>query len=254
MASLTGKVALVTGGSRGIGRSIALALARDGAFVIVHYASNRDAAEAVLAQITEGGGQGCIAAADLSAADGPETLFAAIGEALGPRGNPPIDILVNNAGTGLGRDVTAITPEEYDAVFALNVKAPLFLAQKAAERMPAGGRIINISSVVGHMAFGGGFVAYGATKAALDYMTVSMAATLGPRGITVNAVAPGATATDFLGDAMKSEAFVASMAATTALRAVGQPGDIAEVVAFLASPAGKWVTGTRVVASGGTLL
>ncbi len=155
---------------------------------------------------------------------------------------------------GMGRDLLSISPEDYDAVFALNVKAPLFVAQAAAERMPQGGRIINITSVVGEMAFGGGFVAYGASKAALDYMSVSMAATLGPRGITVNSVVPGATATDFLGDAMKSEAFVASMAATTALRAVGQPGDIAEVVAFLASPAGKWVTGSRVVASGGTML
>ncbi|MET0241612.1 MAG: SDR family oxidoreductase [Sphingobium sp.] len=254
MGMLTGRIALVTGASRGIGRSIALALARDGAFVIVHYASDRDAARSVLAAIVDDGGEGAIARADLIAADGVATLFAAIAEALEPRGNPPVDILVNNAGTGMGRDLLSISPEEYEQVFALNVRAPLFVAQAAAERMPKGGRIINISSVVGHMAFGGGFVAYGATKAALDYMSVAMAATLGARGITVNSVAPGATATDFLGDAMKSEAFVASMAAITALGAVGQPGDIAEVVAFLASPAAKWVTGTRVVASGGTLL
>jgi 3-oxoacyl-[acyl-carrier protein] reductase len=254
MGSLANKVALVTGASRGIGRAIALKLGAEGAFVIVHYAAARDRAEAVVAEIVAAGGAGCIAGADLTVTDGVETLFAAIAAQLEPRGDPPIDILVNNAGIGMGRDLLSISPAEYDAVFALNVRAPLFVAQAAAQRMPEGGRIINISSVVGHMAFGGGFVAYGATKAALDYMSRSMAATLGPRGITVNSVAPGATATDFLGDAMQSEAFVASMAATTALRAVGQPGDIADVVAFLASPAARWITGTLVVASGGTLL
>lgn len=254
MGSLAGKIALVTGASRGIGRAIALKLASEGAFTIVHYGTARNQANAVLAEIEAAGGSGCVAGADLGVTDGVATLLVAVAEQLAPRGSPPIDILVNNAGIGMGRDLTSIAPEEYDRVFAINVKAPLFVAQAAAQHMPVGGRIINITSVVGQMAFGGGFVVYGASKAALDYMTVSMVATLGPRGITVNSVVPGATATDFLGDAMKSEAFVASMAATTALRAVGQPCDIAEVVAFLASPAGRWVTGSRVVASGGTSL
>jgi NAD(P)-dependent dehydrogenase (short-subunit alcohol dehydrogenase family) len=254
MKPLAGKIALVTGASRGIGRSIALALARDGAFVIVHYGAAQDLAEAVLAEIDGAGGAGCIAGADLGTPEGVATLVAAVTEELSERGLPPVDILVNNAGIGLSATLMTVTPETFDRVFAVNAKAPLFLAQAFAEPMPAGGRIINITSVVAQLAFGGGNIAYGATKAALDYMTVSMAALLGPRGITVNSVVPGATATDFMGDAMQNEQFVKAMASIAALNAVGQPGDIAEVVAFVASPAAKWMTGSRVVASGGTQL
>lgn len=251
MTALTGKTALVTGASRGIGREIAIKLARDGAFVLIHYATGRDAALGVLDEI---GGAGCVVAADLAATDAADTLFAAVDAALAEHGRTGIDILVNNAGIGMGRDILSITPEEYDRVFAINARAPLFVAQAAIRRMGEGGRIINISSVVGKKAFGGGFVAYGATKAALDYMSVSMAAALGPRGITVNAVAPGATATDFMGDAMEHPEMVRSMASIAALNAVGKPGDIAEVVAFIASPAARWITGARIEASGGTLL
>ncbi|HEX7855808.1 MAG TPA: SDR family oxidoreductase [Sphingobium sp.] len=254
MSILAGKTALVTGGSRGIGRQVALKLARDGAFVIVHYASNVQAAREVLAEIEGSGGAGCIVAADLGAADAVPILFAAIDTALAERDRTGIDILVNNAGIGMQGDVLTISPADYDRVFAINAKAPLFVAQAALERMGEGGRIINISSVVGRKAFGGGYVAYGATKAALDYMSISMAAALGSRGITVNSVAPGATATDFMGAALDNEEMMRGMGTIAALNAVGQPGDIAEVVAFLASPAARWVTGTRVEASGGTLL
>ncbi|MET0364032.1 MAG: SDR family oxidoreductase [Sphingobium sp.] len=254
MSALAGKTALITGASRGIGRQVARKLARDGAFVIIHYGSNRDAAQQVLGEIAQAGGAGCIVGADLGSADAVPALFTAIDALLKEYDRAGIDIVVNNAGIGLRADVLSISPEDYDRVFALNAKAPLFIAQAAAQRMPDGGRIINISSVVGQKAFGGGYVAYGATKAALDYMTVSMAATLGPRGITVNSVAPGATATDFMGDALNDAEMMRSMGSIAALNAVGDPGDIAEVVAFLASPAARWVTGTRVEASGGTLL
>ncbi|HEX7871974.1 MAG TPA: SDR family oxidoreductase [Sphingobium sp.] len=254
MTTLAGKTALVTGASRGIGRQVALKLAREDAFVLVHYGTNRDAAEQVLGKISGAGGEARIVGADLGAPDAVSGLFTAIDAILAERGGASIDILVNNAGIGVRADVLSIRPEDYDRVFAINTKAPLFIAQAAAQRMPAGGRIINISSVVGQKAFGGGYVAYGATKAALDYMTVSMAASLGSRGITVNSVAPGATATDFMGDALNDADMVRSMASIAALNAVGQPGDIAEVVAFLASPAARWVTGTRVEASGGSLL
>ncbi|MFT3968144.1 MAG: SDR family oxidoreductase [Sphingobium sp.] len=254
MTALAGKTALVTGASRGIGRAIALRLARDGAFVIIHYGARRDAAQAVLAEIEGAGGAGCIVGADLSAAGAVDALFADIDAGLAERGRAGVDILVNNAGIGLQRDLLSVEAEAFDRLFAVNVRAPLFVAQAAVPRMGEGGRIINITSVVGRKAFGGAFVVYGATKAALDYMSLSMAATLAGRGITVNSVAPGATATDFLGGAQDDPEAVRGMAAIAALNALGQPGDIAEVVAFLASPAARWVTGTRVEASGGTLL
>jgi len=254
MAALNGKIALVTGAGRGIGRQVALRLARDGAFIIVHYGASRDRAEAVVAEIEAAGGQGFTAGGDLAEPDAATLLFAAVDAGLQARNRAGIDILVNNAGIGLQRDVTGITPEEFDRVFAINVRAPLFIAQEAARRMGEGGRIINISSIVGENAFGGYFVGYGATKAALNYMTVSMAASLGPRGITVNAVAPGATATEFVGDMMQHAEIVERLKAETALRAIGDPHDIASAVALIASPDSKWITGEVIRASGGAQL
>jgi 3-oxoacyl-[acyl-carrier protein] reductase len=254
MKALAGKTALVTGAGRGIGKEIAIRLARDGALVIVHYGSSREAAEAVVAEIERGGGHAFAVGAELSEPGSVKQLFRAIDAELGARGIEGIDILVNNAGIGLQAGLMTVTPEEFDRVFAVNARAPLFIAQEAARRMEAGGRIINISSMVGHRAFGGSYIAYGATKAALDYMTISMAAVLGPRGITVNAVAPGATNTDFVGDMMANEAIVARLKADTALGEVGDPRDIAAAVALLASPDSKWITGERIRASGGAQL
>ena len=254
MAVLTGKTALVTGAGRGIGREIALRLARDGACIIVHYGSSREAAASVVADIESGGGQGFAVGADLADSKAVRQLFSVIDAELGRRGIEGIDILVNNAGIGMPRDLMTITEEDFDRVFAINTKAPLFIAQEAAKRMRAGGRIINISSMVGNRAYGGFAIAYGATKAALDYMTVAMAAALGSRGITVNAIAPGATETDFVGDMMANEQVVSRLKAETALGAVGDPRDIASAVALVASPDSKWITGERIRASGGTLL
>jgi 3-oxoacyl-[acyl-carrier protein] reductase len=251
---LAGKIALVTGAGRGIGKEVALRLARDGAFLIVHYGASGDRAEAVLAEIKSLGGEGFTACADLAEPDAAATLFAAVDAGLQSHGKQGIDILVNNAGIGLQRDVTSITGEDYDRVFAVNLRAPLFIAQEAAKRMGEGGRIINITSVVGENAFGGYFVGYGATKAALNYMTTSMAASLGPRGITVNAVAPGATATEFVGDMMNMPEVIERLKADTALRAIGQPADIASAVALIASPDSKWITGEVIRASGGAAL
>ena len=254
MAVLSGKTALVTGAGKGIGREIALRLARDGAFVIVHYGKSRAGAEAVLAEIQAAGGKGFTVAADLAKAGAVEALFVAIDGELGRAGLNGIDILVNNAGIGMPRNMDDITPAEFDEVFTVNTKASLFVAQQAAKRMGEGGRIINISSMVGNKAYGGFAIAYGASKAAIDYMSVAMAVHLGPRGITVNSIIPGATDTDFIGDAMKNEPMVAQLRAETALRAIGDPRDIASAVAMIASPDSKWVTGECIRASGGTLL
>jgi 3-oxoacyl-[acyl-carrier protein] reductase len=250
MAVLSGKTALVTGAGKGIGREIALRLARDGAFVIVHYGKSHAGAEAVLSEIQAGGGKGFVVGADLAKPGAVEALFAATDAA----GLNRIDILVNNAGIGMPRNMDDITPAEFDEVFTVNTKASLFVTQQAAKRMGAGGRIINISSMVGNKAYGGFAIAYGASKAAIDYMSVAMAVHLGPRGITVNSIVPGATDTDFIGDAMKNEPMVAQLKAETALRAIGDPRDIASAVAMIASPDSKWVTGECIRASGGTLL
>jgi NAD(P)-dependent dehydrogenase (short-subunit alcohol dehydrogenase family) len=253
MTTLAGKTALVTGASRGIGREIALRLARDGAFLIVHYGSARDKAEAVLAEIKRDGGAGCVVGADLAGPNGVTHLFAGVDAALAEHHRDGIDILVNNAGIGLMRDIATVSEAEFDRVFAINVRAPLFIAQQAIQRMPDGGRIINISSVVAEKAFGGYHVAYGATKAALNYMTVAMAASLGARKITVNAIAPGATDTDFMGGGLTEEV-ASGIAASTALGAVGDAADVARAVALIASPDSRWITGERIRASGGMLL
>ena len=253
MTTLAGKTALVTGASRGIGRAIALRLAREGAFVIVHYGTRADKAEAVLAAIAGDGGHGTVVGADLAEPDGVARLFAGVDAGLAGHGRAEIDILVNNAGIGLMADVTGITEADYDRVFALNAKAPLFVAQQVLRRMPDGGRIINISSVVARQAFGGFHIAYGATKAALDYMTIAMAASLGPRGITVNTIAPGATDTDFMGGGLTEE-MARGIAAQTALGAVGDAEDVARAVMLIASPDSRWITGEIIRASGGMML
>jgi 3-oxoacyl-[acyl-carrier protein] reductase len=254
MATFTGKTALVTGGSRGIGRAIALRLARDGALVVVHYGSDEAAAAAVVAEVGAAGGRALAVGADLARADSIAPLFAAIDAGLAALGAGGIDILVNNAGISMRRDFFTITPEEFDRVFAIDARAPLFVAQAAAARMKEGGRIINISSMVASRTYGGMSIAYGASKAALEYMTRAMASSLGPRGITVNAVAPGATVTEFTRTLFQDEAFAARMKADAALGRLGEAGDIANVVAMLASPDSQWVTGELVRASGGLLL
>lgn len=249
-ASLDGKLALVTGASRGIGRAIALKLAGEGALVALHYGANADAAKGVLAEIEAAGGSGFLLQADVKDVAAITAMFGALDTEMANRGRSGIDILVNNAGIGVQGDVETTTEADFDAVFATNVKGLLFVSQHAVPRMLDGGRIINISSMVGHNAYPGA-IAYAATKAAVDSMTLSMAQGLGVRSITVNAVAPGATDTDFIGFIMGNEAIVAHLKAQTALGAIGRAPDIAEIVAFLASDAARWITGERIRASGG---
>ena len=249
-STLAGKTALVTGASRGIGRATALKLARDGALVAVHYGSNAQAAAQVLREIEEAGGQGFLLRADVKQVAEITAMFEALDSELARRSIDKVDILVNNAGICVTGSVETITEDGFDDVFATNVRGVLFVTQQALPRLRDGGRIINLSSMVGHTACPGS-IAYGATKAAVDSLTLSMAQDLGPRRITVNAVAPGATDTDFISFIMDDEQIVSGLKEITALRDIGKAEDVASVIAFLASDAAQWITGERVRASGG---
>ncbi|MEY2228020.1 MULTISPECIES: SDR family oxidoreductase [Streptomyces] len=244
------RTALVTGGSRGIGRAIAERLAADGVTVVLTYASDEAAALESARRIAEDGGRAFTLRAELGSPGSAAALWAAYDE-LGLDG---VDIIVNNAGIGLPIPLGEITEEDFDRVFAVNVRAPFFVVQEALGRLRDGGRIINISSGAARIAMPE-ILAYGATKGALDTLTLNLAKALGARGITVNSVAPGIVDTDvnagWLRGNAEAEAHAASL---SALGRVGRPEDIADVVGFLASDAARWVTGRVVDATGGSAL
>ena len=250
MANLTEKTALVTGASRGIGAAIAERLAADGALVAVHYGSNDAAANATVAKIEGNGGRAFAVRAELGIAGDVETLFAGLERGLGGR---PLDILVNNAAImSYQSSVENATLEDFERVLAVNVRAPLFITQRALRVMPDGGRIVNVSSGVTWFAIPE--VVYAMTKGALNVMTRSLALTQGHRGITVNAVSPGITATDMNGWLTESQEAQKKVAAMTALGRHGQPADIADAVAFFASNDGRWVSGQILEVNGGLFL
>lgn len=237
--ALAGKTALVTGAGRGIGRSIALRLARDGARVAVHYGSSADAARQTVTEIAEAGGDAFAIRGRLGVPGDAEALWAAFDEHA-----DGLDILVNNAGVLGGRVPFADVDEPaYDEVFAVNTKAPFFLAQKGLPRLRDGGRIVNISTRFTHGARVPELMAYAMSKAAVDSFTATLAKQLGPRGITVNAVGPGATNTDMNTARLATADRRAAVAALSPLNRVAQPDDIADIVTFLASDDGRWVTG-----------
>jgi len=251
MTKLSGKVALVTGSSRGIGRAIAKRLAKDGALVIVNYAGNVDAANSLVEEIMGAGGEAVAIQARLGSASATEKLFSDFENALASRGRERrIDILVNNAGAGHFGKMSDATEQDFDDVFVANAKAPFLVTKSALRFLPRGGRVINISSGASRRP-GTLFGLYAMTKAAVDAMTLAFAAELGPRGITVNAVAPGWTATDGNAGARQDMAVVRNVESQTALGRLGMPDDIARVVAFLASEDGGWITGQYIEASGG---
>ncbi len=249
--SLNGKVAVVTGGSRGIGRAIALRLARNGALVCVNYRGNAEAASATVAEIETAGGEAFALQADVGSVEQLGRFFEALdSELTARRGDRRFDILVNNAGVaGVGLTATA-TVADFDRVFATNVKGPFFTTQHAIPRLRDGGRVINLSSNLSRRPMARA-TAYCMTKAAIDTFTVALAAELGDRGITVNTLAPGLTATDMNAEIRANPKVEPAFSSMTALGRIGTVEDIAAAAALLASPDSGWVTGQYFEASGG---
>ncbi|TQM33269.1 SDR family oxidoreductase [Nocardia bhagyanarayanae] len=250
MSNLTGKTALVTGASRGIGRAIAQRLASDGARVAIHYGSNESAARETIEAIQAAGGAAFPVRADLAVASGVDTLFDTLTAHLD---GAPLDILVNNAAImTYEATLDEATPEQFERLFAINARAPFFILQRALPVLPDGGRVVNISSGVTWFAIPQ--TVYAMTKGALNAMTRSAANTLGARGITVNTVSPGITDTEMNAWLHETDEASSGIAAITALDRVGRSPDIADVVAFLASDDARWVTGQTLEVNGGLYL
>ncbi len=243
MCLLKGKVAIVTGASRGIGRAIAERLAKDKAALVVNYTKSLDEAKKVAVGIEESGGKAVAVQADVGLVADVRRLFQETRNAFGR-----VDILVNNAGIFLMKPITDVTEEEYEHIFAINAKGPFFAMQEAAKWMEDGGRIVNISTGGTQLGFPG-ISAYGGTKGALEVFTRVMAKELGPRRITVNTVSPGYTDTDMMADPIRTMGIEASP-----LKRIGMPKDIADIVAFLVSEGGGWLTGVNVQAGGGVVM
>jgi 3-oxoacyl-[acyl-carrier protein] reductase len=248
MTTLSGKTALVTGASRGIGRSSALALARAGAQVLVHYGRGAKEAEAVVTDIRKVGGRAEAVAADLAALDGPHKLAQQIRAIMGDR----LDILVANAGTSKAAAIEDYTVEDFDRLFAVNVRAPFFLVQQLLPDLHQGSSIVLLSSLAARAAVGT-LSAYAATKGAVDTLVKHFASVLGARGIRVNAVAPGVVQTD-MSNFTQTDAGRDYTLGMQALKRLAEPDDIGGVVAFLASDDARWITGDTVHVDGGSKL
>jgi 3-oxoacyl-[acyl-carrier protein] reductase len=244
--ALTGKVAVVTGAARGIGRAIALRLAQDGAAVVVNFAGSAQQAQETVGLIEQGGELAAAVQADVSEVGDVKRLFDACFEKFGR-----LDILVNNAGVMFTKPVVEVGEEEFDRLFAVNVKGAFFCCQEAAKRMAEGGRIINLSSSTTALMLPG-YAAYVATKGAVEQFSHVLAKELGPRNITVNVVSPGPTDTELFGQG-KSEEQKQRFAQMAALGRLGQPQDIADVVALLANEDARWITGQNIRANGGLI-
>lgn len=253
---LSGKVALVTGGSRGIGREIALTLAKMGAaYIGIHCGKDRVAAQSVIREIHQLGVDADIFTADfaLDAAHEASLLWNEFFARIQERGYQGIDVLVNCAGVAPSASITETTPAIYSAVMSINVEAPFFLLKAAIPHINAAGRIINVSTVLTRVADPQRAI-YAASKGAINTLTLSLANELGARGITVNAVAPGVVDTD-MNSGWLHEAQAQKMASEfSVFSRVGKPNDIADVVSFLASERSRWITGQVIDTSGGSCL
>jgi 3-oxoacyl-[acyl-carrier protein] reductase len=248
MTTLSGKTALVTGASRGIGRASGLALAKAGAQVLVHYASGATEAEAVVAEIRKGGGRADAIAADLAAPDGPHKLARQVRTIVGDR----LDILVANAGASKAAAIEDYSVEDFDRLFAVNVRAPFFLVQQLLPILHEGSSITLLSSLAARAAVGA-LSAYAATKGGVDTLVKHFASVLGARGIRVNAVAPGVVQTD-MSNFTKTDAGRDYTLGMQALKRLAEPDDIGGVVAFLASSDARWITGATIHVDGGSKL
>ncbi|MHC2336792.1 SDR family NAD(P)-dependent oxidoreductase [Bradyrhizobium sp. USDA 4454] len=248
MTPCNGKTAIVTGASRGIGRAAALALSKAGAQVLVHYARGAADARSVVDQIKSAGGRAEAIGFDLSDAQGAHKLAAKVRDIVGER----LDILVANAGVSKAATIEETTVEDFDALFAVNVRAPYFLVQQLLPILKDGSSVIFTSSLAAHAAVGN-LSAYAATKGAVDTLVKHFALILGARGVRVNAVAPGVVDTDMSSFARTESGreFTLSM---QALKRVAQPDDIAGAIAFLASDAARWVSGDTLRVDGGSKL
>jgi NAD(P)-dependent dehydrogenase (short-subunit alcohol dehydrogenase family) len=248
MNKLSGKTALVTGASRGIGRATALALAKEGAQVLIHYSSGAKEAEAVVAEIRKGDGRAQAIAADLAMPDGAHKLAKEVRNIIGDR----LDILVSNAGISKSATLEDTKVEDFDKLYAVNVRAPFFLVQQLLPIFGEGSSVILLSSLAAHASVGT-ISAYAATKGAMDTLVKHFAAALGPRGIRVNAVAPGVVETDMSNFTKTTQGRDYTLSIQS-LGRLAQPDDIAGAIAFLASDDARWVTGDTLRVDGGSKL
>ena len=255
MATLQGKTALVTGASRGIGRATASALAEAGAHVLVHYGRSAQEAESLVASIRSKRGRADAIRADLGTRDGATLLAEHVRSIVGER----LDVLVSNAGISKAATIQDHTLEDFDILFATNVRSPFFLVQQLLPILGEGSNIIVISSLVARAVLGrpdldnASILAYAATKGAIETLVKNWAAILGPRGIRVNAVAPGVIDTD-MSNFTKTEEGRNLALGMQALKRIGKPEDVADAVAFLASDGARWIAGASIPVDGGSKL
>ena len=255
MTTLQNKTALVTGASRGIGRATALALAKAGAHVLVHYGRSRQEAESLVIEIRRKGGNADAISADLGTPEGAQLLAKHVRSIIGDR----LDVLVLNAGVSKSARIADYTIEDFDSLFATNVRGPFFLVQQLLPVLGDGSSITVISSLGARTVVGKpglenpSILAYASTKGALETLVRNWAAILGSHGIRVNAVAPGVIDTD-MSNFTKTEAGREAALGMQALKRIGKPEDVADVVAFMASDAARWITGASVPVDGGSKL
>jgi 3-oxoacyl-[acyl-carrier protein] reductase len=253
--TLQGKTALVTGASRGIGRATAAALAKAGAHVLVHYGRSAHEAESLASEIQAKGGRAVAISADLGIPDGAALLAKRVRSIVGDR----LDVLVLNAGISKAARIADHTGEDFDNLFATNVRGPFFLVQQLLPILDDGSNIIVISSIGAHAVVGkpglenASLLAYASTKGALETLVKNWAAILGPRGIRVNAVAPGVIDTD-MSNFTKTEAGREIALGMQALKRLGKPEDVADVAAFVASDGARWITGATISVDAGSKL
>jgi 3-oxoacyl-[acyl-carrier protein] reductase len=253
MANLTNKTALVTGASRGIGRATALALAETGAHILAHFGRSAQEAESLVSEIQTRSGSAKAISEDLATPDGAALLAKQVRSIV-----DRLDVLVLNAGISKAARIADYTVEDFDSLFTTNVRSPFFLVQQLLSVLSEGSNIIVISSIGAHAVVGTGLenpslLAYASTKGALETLVKNWAAILGPRGIRVNAVAPGVIDTD-MSNFAKTEAGREITLGLQALKRIGKPEDVADVVAFLASDKARWITGASIPVDGGSKL